>query len=308
MNSIISACWEVEKMTRLLRAGFFRLAHSRGVRFCFVLTLICAFLFAREVRQEVSLGEIWFLPQMMIYAVMFSLAVGREMGHRAKNKLIAGVSRSRMYWSELAAALGVAAVCYLLFSGIVLLANLRLLEHTPISLILWLWLGFGGITLGMTAVFVTVSLLAPAKTLAAVLCLVLVTALYVTALPLGQMLGEPEFHAVAGTVGGKPFYREEPNPDYVAEPWRSVLELYRAVNPFAVREDFGRAVHPFLFYGESWERAKAATAETMGPEFMERMLTEEEVSMLRRAPLCALAHAVCLVLAGWPIFCRRGFR
>lgn len=295
-------------MCRLFRAGLFRFWHSSAARAGLVLTLICAFLFAWEVRREVSLGEIWFLPQMMIYAVMFSLVVGREIGHRAKNKLIAGVSRSRIFWSELTAALVMAALCFIVFAGIVFCANLRLLDHTPLSLAVWILLGFGCITLVLTAVFVTVALLAPSRTVAAVLCLVLVVALYVTSLPIEQMLREPEFDAVAGTVGGEPFYREEPNPDYVAEPWRSLLTAYREINPFSAREQFDRAVHPFLFYGESWVQAKEATAETMGPEYMERMLTAEEERMMRRAPLCLLAPAVCVVMAGWSLFCRRRFR
>ncbi len=295
-------------MRRLLRAGLFRFGHSSAARLCLVLTLICACLFAWEVRREVSIGEDWFLPQMMIYAVMFSLVVGREMGHRAKNKLIAGVSRSRVFWSELAAALVMAALCFIVFAGIVLCANLRLLDHTPLSLAVWILLGFGCITLALTAVFVTLALLAPSRTVAAVLCLVLVVALYVTSLPIGQMLREPEFNAVAGTVGGEPFYREEQNPDYVAEPWRSLLTAYRKINPFSVREEFDRAVHPFLFDDESWAHAKEATAETMGPEYMERMLTAEEERMMHRAPLCALVPALCLVMVGWPLFCRRRFR
>jgi hypothetical protein len=103
------------------------------------------------------------------------------------------------------------------------------------------------------------------------------------------------------------FYLEE-NPDYVHEPWRSILTVYRDANPYGQRWEYGDILLPFLYNDLDWEQAKEATANTIGNDFLRREISEDEWAYLNRTPFAILAPIPFFIIGGWLVFRKRSFK
>ena len=103
------------------------------------------------------------------------------------------------------------------------------------------------------------------------------------------------------------FYLEE-NPDYVHEPWRSILTVYRDANPYGQRWEYVDILRPFLYDDVSWERAKEATVNTIGNDHLKREVSETEWVFLNRTPFAILAPIPFFIIGGWLVFRKRAFK
>ena len=295
-------------MLNLIRAGFFRYLRSTVFKVCSVLTVVFAALFSYSVFEDSSLNEIWFMAGTLTIAVLITFTIGSETSACIKNKLAAGYTKTQIYFSEIILANIFALIYYAVFFVLFVVGNFYVMEHTPAVLSLQVSLGFAAMVLLLASAFASLSCMISSKTAPAAVCLILVIVLTITNSIAADALKEKEFFKVGSNESGKWEHWEEKNPEYVDEPLRSVLTFYRDTNPYGQRSEYERILVPFLYDDEAWERAKEATADTIGNDFLMREVSEQEQKYLNRTPFVTLTPVPVFILAGWFIFKKKEFK
>lgn len=297
-------------MLKLLHAGFFRYLHSTAFKVCALCTFLLGVLFAYQLSDGVELNEYWFFGETAVFVILITLSVGTEMRSGIRPKLVCGYRRTTVFFSELILADLMVTLFFGMFLLLSLALNLPILGHLPVGALLLCVLGFYVMAISFASGLAALSCVLSSRVLSAVVCLVLAMALYLFSGAIAVMLDEDEFleYGAVDPETQEMITCQEENPDYVHEPWRSLLTAFLRVNPYGQRADYEEILFPFLFNDEAWERAKEATANTMGNQHLERVISEEEQRFLQTAPLCSLVPALCIVLGGWLIFRKKAFR
>ena len=295
-------------MRDLLRSGFFRYTHSSVFKVCTALCIAFAALFSYRIYRAVELNEFTFMFASVTFAVLITFSVGNETSKCIRNKLPTGHTRTEIYFSELILANLFIIAYFVLFLIFALALNFRLLPHIPVKLALAAVFGFLCMALLFANVFAALTCIISSKTASVTVCLVLIIAMFLTSETLADMLDRSEFYKVghADNGGEMEFYLVE-NPDYVHEPWRSILTFYRDANPYGQRWEYEDILQPFLYDDLDWEQAKEATANTIGNDFLRRETSEDEWAYLNRTPFAMLAPIPLFVLGGWLVFRKRSF-
>ncbi len=296
-------------MRDLLRSGFFRYTHSSVFKVCTALCIAFAALFSYRIYRAVELDEFWFMAASVVFAVLITFSVGNETSKCIRNKIPTGHTRTQVYFSELILANLFIIAYFVLFLVFALALNFRLLSHIPVKLALASVFGFLCMALLFANVFAALTCIISSKTASVTVCLVLIIAMFLTSETIADMLDQSEFNKIghAENGGEMEFYLEE-TPDYVHEPWRSILTFYRDANPYGQRWEYVEILQPFLYDDESWERAKEATADTIGNDFLRREVSDEEQEFLNRTPFAILAPIPFFILGGWLVFRKRSFK
>ena len=295
-------------MRDLLRSGFFRYTHSSVFKVCTALCIAFAALFSYRIYRAVELNEFTFMFASVTFAVLITFSVGYETSKCIRNKIPTGCTRSQVYFSELILANLFILFYFILFLIFALALNFRLLSHIPVKLALAAGFGFLCMALLFANVFAALTCIISSKTASVTVCLVLIIAMFLTSETVADMLDRSEFLKIAHMENGgeMEFYLVE-NPDYVHEPWRSVLTVYRDANPYGQRWEYGDILLPFLYNDLEWEQAKEATANTIGNDFLRRETSEDEWAYLNRTPFAMLAPIPFFIIGGWLVFRKRSF-
>lgn len=297
-------------MLKLLHAGFFRYLHSTAFKVCTLFTILLGILFALRLSNAVELNEYWFFSETAVLVILITLSVGTEMQSGIRPKLVCGYRRTTIFFSELILADLMVTLFFGIFLILSLVLNLPILGHLPVGALLLCVLGFYVMAISLASGLAALSCVLTSKVISAVVCLVLAMALYLSSDVFAVMLDAEEFleYGACDPETQEMITIQEENPDYVHEPWRSLMAAYLRVNPYGQRADYEEILFPFLFDDDAWERAKEATANTIGNQHLERVISEEEQRFLRTAPLCSLGPALCVVLGSWLIFRKKSFR
>ena len=295
-------------MRDLLRSGFFRYTHSSVFKVCTALCIAFAALFSYRIYRAVELNEFTFMFASVTFAVLITFSVGNETSKCIRNKIPTGCTRSQVYFSELILANLFILLYFILFLIFALALNFRLLSHIPVKLALAAVFGFLCMSLLFANVFAALTCIISSKTASVTVCLVLIIAMFLTSETVADMLDRSEFYKVghADNGGEMEFYLVE-NPDYVHEPWRSILTFYRDANPYGQRWEYVDILRPFLYDDVSWERAKEATVNTIGNDHLKREVSETEWVFLNRTPFAILAPIPFFIIGGWLVFRKRSF-
>ena len=295
-------------MIKLLRAGFFRYFHSTVFKICSLLTIVFSILFSYSTYSDSNLNEIWFMFGTLMIAVLITFTIGNEASSHIKNKIVAGYTKTQIYFSEIILANIFALIFFIVFFISFIVGNLYILGHTPILLSVQTILGFVSMVLLLASVFASLSCIISSKTAPSIVCLILVIVLTITNSMVVNLLKEEEFFKVGSTESGKWEQWEEKNPRYIDEPLRSVLIFYRDINPYGQRAEYESILIPFLYDDESWEQAKEATEHTIGNEFLRREISEEEQKYLNKAPVIMISPLPVFIILGWLIFRKKEFK
>lgn len=295
-------------MRDLLRSGFFRYTHSSVFKVCTALCIAFAALFSYRIYRAVELNEFTFMFASVTVAVLITFSVGNETSKCIRNKIPTGCTRSQVYFSELILANLFILFYFILFLIFALALNFRLISHIPVKLALAAVFGFLCMSLLFANVFAALTCIISSKTASVTVCLVLIIAMFLTSETVADMIDQSEFYKVghADNGGEMEFYLVE-NPDYVHEPWRSILTFYRDANPYGQRWEYVDILRPFLYDDVSWERAKEATVNTIGNDHLKREVSETEWVFLNRTPFAILAPIPFFIIGGWLVFRKRSF-
>ena len=296
-------------MANLLRSGFFRYTHSTIFKVCSALTVVIAFLFSYRIYDAAELNEFWFVFGTITFAILITFMIGTETSKCIRNKIPTGYTRTQIYFSELILANVFVILFFIVFLVVAVCLNVHLLSHTPLKLALQAIFGFLCMALLLANVVASLTCMISAKTASTIVCLVMIIVLFLTSAIVVEMLNQKEFHKVGSSVNdGEMVYWKEKNPNYVDEPWRSVLSFYRDANPYGQRAEYDEILVPFLYCDESWEKAMEATANTIGNDFLKREISENEQDYLNRIAFAIMAPIPLFVLGGWLVFRRKSFK
>ncbi len=295
-------------MYNLLRSGFFRYTHSTVFWVCTVLTAVFALLFSWNIYASAELNEVWFVFGTMPLSILITFIIGNESSKCIRNKIPTGYTRTQIYLSELILANMFVVFLFSVFLVFSIVLNIRLLPHIPLKLALQTVFGFLCSALLFANVFATMTCIVSHKTISIVIGLALIIALYLPCTGVSLLLDEEEFLQVGTFENDVWVEYEEKNPRYVDEPQRSLLMFYDKVNPYSQRISYDDILRPFLFDDEAWERAKQATANTVGDAFLKREISEDEQVFLNTTPFATIALIPIFVLTGWLVFRKKSFQ
>lgn len=160
-------------MRKLLHAGIRRYAISSLFWLALVATVVIAVLCGLKAREAFA-NEIFITAEYMVIAILLSWIVGREYEEGIfKNKLISGYTKGVIFLSELILGVIISVVFALLFSTIFILCNGYLFSIVPVSILITVFIDFLLTTIGITALFVTISCLLSHRAISAIATIVL---------------------------------------------------------------------------------------------------------------------------------------
>ena len=318
-------------MLKLIRASLYRYVHNRLLYVLFALLAVSSVLFALYIRESNGLSFYIFIFYNVGLAVLISLTVSGEICGCAKNKIICGKSRIKVYFSELISAYAVVSVCFLAGAAVSAAVNTGFVSRTPVSLALKVIMGFYLITLSSCSVFVFFSAVGGRKVVSVILCVIFV---FSSALAKGLVedwLRQPEYTVYytgvwreAETDENGSVYELDPekdditevkrkNPEYLGSPLRELVACLNRTNPFYDIDQYQSILEPYIY---SDERIKELTEDYhtdsayYAVSYQRRFVreeTEEENRFLLTAPLCSLAVTALSVAAGALIFRKKKF-
>lgn len=293
-------------MSKLIRGGIFRTIHSSVFKICLCCTVLLAILFAYGIYHSIRLDDFVLLAEFIVLALLISLAVGNETAGRIRNKLITGHTRTSIFFSELILAYLEMLIFFLIFFLVSLVINLRLLEHTPLSLALKYAFGFFCAGMSIATIIVSVTCLFSKQVVTSITGILLVFALYFSSIAVAGSLSQKEFFVnTLPAENGELIVIEEKNPRYVEEPLRSILINYQKMNPLGQSSEYDSIIKPFLYDNERWEQARRSVPDS---NYLNRELSEDDETFLAETPLQLLLPMPIFILLGWLIFRKKEFK
>ncbi len=317
-------------MLKLIRASLYRYVHNRLLYVLFAFLFVSSVLFALYIRESNGLNFYIFIFCNVGLAVLISLTVSGEICGCAKNKIICGKSRIKVYFSELISAYAVVSVCFLFGAAVSAVINTGFVGRTPVSLALKVIMGFYLITLSSCSVFVFFSAVGGRKVVSVILCVIFV---FSSALAKGlfeDWLRQPEYNVYytgdrqnTETDENGNVYELDPekddvteikqkNPEYLISPFREIVIHLIRTDPFYNIDRYNGILTPYMYPDEKINEMSEIYP---GTELYSALLkqrfvreeTEEENRFLMTAPLYSLAVIALSVAAGAIIFRKKKF-
>lgn len=247
-------------MNKLLNAGFRRMLRSREFLFCILTTvgvviLACVnqYMEMRNTGLSVTLDNLVpgsVLMAGLILSVFTSLFVGTEYSEGTiRNKLVTGASRSSVYFSSFTVCAGAGLLLYLASIASIFAVGIPLFgffQNSPAPIVIMLFCG-ALLTVCYAALFNMLAMLIPNRAVNAVVSLLLVIVLMLTAAALQARLDAPEFQNFAElSESGQIVMNQAPNPRYLSEAQRARYQLYMDLLPTGQSINIGGmlATHP----------------------------------------------------------------
>ena len=223
-------------MLKLLRSGMHRYLKSTLFFICFAAAVIIGFASGIDTRDERTFNNVYTVFSFMVYAVLISLTVGREFSMGGfRNKLIAGYTKTQIFFSEYLLALMCCLVLMLTSAIIFFLFNLQSLAKFLLSFLVLSVPGVILFTVCMVTFVLALSLCITKRAVAVVISLVFIFVSFYLADEISLHLKFPEYTRIVSVeYGEEPVIQEkfEKNPAYVNSPKR---EIYTAlVNIFPI--------------------------------------------------------------------------
>ena len=223
-------------MLKLLRSGIHRYLKSTLFFICFAAAVIIGFASGIDTRDERTFNNVYTVFSFMVYAVLISLTAGCEFSMGGfRNKLIAGYTKTQLFFSEYILALLSCMVLMLTSAIIFCLFNLQSFARFLLSFLIWSVPGVILFTVCMITFVLALSLCITKRAVAVVISLVFIFISFYLADEISLHLKFPEYtRKIWVEYGEAPIIQEkfEKNPAYINSPKR---EIYTAlVNIFPI--------------------------------------------------------------------------
>lgn len=216
-------------MSKLLRADFYRMYHDKKFWLCLGAMLASAIMFIimqyTAMDYVVELDRVIFLP-MSFYGLAVAALIAYFIGDDfhdgvIRNKLVAGSSRSSVYFSNLICSWTACLAVYGITVTVTAAIGLPLFENS-ISLVKYLQFFIIGLftCLAFGSIYVMLSMLLGERTRAVVVCMGLAFFMLFLCLHTNGMIVQ------------EPYKNGLPNPHYVGGVKRMVYEFLHDLNPF----------------------------------------------------------------------------
>lgn len=183
-------------MSNLLHAGLHRYLKSKLFWLAVAVTAISSYLWGYWSREEYFEDMIYFV-QFMIFAVLFSLEVGREFDEGVfRNKIVGGHSKSRIYISEMILAAEATCLMFFISSVVFAVLNPHVISIIPAEIIIKVYINSLTANIICSVMIVAISCILQRRIIAVTVCsLLLCLGLYSLS---GSVywLTEPRFYEV----------------------------------------------------------------------------------------------------------------
>lgn len=296
-------------MRNLLRSGFFRYVHSSVFRICSVLIVVFAILFSSRIYAGAELNQFCLLFSWVTFAVLIAFTIGNETTRCIRNKISTGHTKTQLYFTELILANIVVLMYFVVFLFFAIVINSRLFTHISLKLMLQTALGFLSISLLLANILVPLACIIASKSGSVIVCLGLIITLFLTSVSVTETLKNKENNKMEETANDSVvLYTNATTLDYADNLLESVLTFYRDINPSCLNLSYDEILRPFLLTDEALEKAKEATAHTIGNDFLRREVSEAEQVFLNEAPCIVLSPIPFFVILGWAVFRKKSFQ
>ncbi len=299
-------------MSKLLHAGFCRYMHSTLFWVCFSLSLIsglfCGFLYDFD-------SSLYLLP-ILISAVLISLTIGQEFSDGIfRNKIARGHTKGKIFLSEAILSLAAVTLVDLMHTFGIFLFDHEVFRFVDWRLLAWIWFCVWITTLAFSTAFVFVSCTVSKRAIASIINLLLVVLLYFFGFETVHALEKPEYnesiHIEINEAGESvPVISKEPNPEYVGDPLRTVLEITESISPYGQFFRCWKLFSPMFDLHYITEENKPA-----GTDRYDDFITSgkysppaEEVKAIERLPFDQAGLILVLLVGGYILFVRKDFR
>ncbi len=299
-------------MYKLILAGLRRYTHSTLFWICSAMSL-AAGLFCGTLYE---FDPYLYLLPLLICAVLISLTIGREFSDGIfKNKIAVGHTKGRIFLSETILSLAAATLMHLLLTLGMLLLDHKVFRFVDWKLLMWIWLCVWLTTLAFSSAFVFISCTVSKRAIASIISMLLVVFLYLLGFETVNALEEPEYkesihfdinedgERVTATV-------REPNPKYVGDPLRTVLEVTESISPYGQFLRCHDLFSPMLGLHFITEDNKPYGTHRYDAFIESGRYTPppEEVQATKLLPLCQLGLTLVLLGSGYLLFCKKDFK
>lgn len=243
-------------MSKLIKAGLRRYFTS----VLFWVASIAVFLLARFAREELlaygSMDTTRILFVFFIYVILFGWNIGREYEEGIfKNKIIAGHSKAKIFFSEMILAYIVSSIMFLIFAVVFLVKFMYVAELMEVNVSIRICISFFLINLSMVSFIVTISMLLSHRGLSIMMNIIVVLGFVICVTVVGSILSEEKYVRIAeyktieeiDEYGNVDIYRQEIegsekmvyNIDYVGGMKRKAYEfVYNTMPAGQVVENF----------------------------------------------------------------------
>lgn len=161
---------------------------------------------------------------------------------------------------------------------------------------------------------------------AAIICVILVFGVYITWEPTETVLNKAEYFTVytpKNAMGGEPAFQGERNPDdedmievkqknpeYVGGFARTLLVLYRDLNPYCQLKRYNSVLRPYFYTDEerSYANGLIFSPHLIEAGYLDTDITEDEQKFLNAAPFYPLAVTAVLVPSGALLYRKKKYR
>lgn len=224
-------------MYKLLNAGFYRYKNNILFRVTLVVSLLLGVFFGNFITSHFYIEDISSLLVFLIYAILFTLTIGREFSDGIiRNKIVLGYRRYEIFMSEVILALIVSIIMMILFMIGFTFFSLKLFTIIPADIIVKLVIGFILLNLAMVTIFVTVSFIFSSKTaVTSIISIVLIMVMWFSSEKILIKLDQPEYFVNKQFTSDGVWVDTEPqlNPSYIKnEKIRNLLTVTLNCSPY----------------------------------------------------------------------------
>ncbi len=309
-------------MSKLLYAGMRRYLHSAVFWTLFAANLFLAFHAAINAR-NFMLDDVFVIAEFIVFAVMITLLVGREMDEGIiRNKIICGHSRTQIYFSEIILSVFAVSVMFLIFAGIFTWFNSYVFTKASISATVKIFFDVWLVNISFALIFTALSLLIPKRVIVAFVNLLLVLGIIFASYMLENQLMQEEFwefceyeavietdengntHIQSVPIEGTEYL--EKNPHYIGGILRDVMDVVYKASPYGHITEYLNLTLDWFGY----RYYELYSDEEMTWENSDKILSvsKKQMSNINEALVWSASFNLVTLLLGYLIFRKKEFK
>ncbi len=231
-------------MNKLLYTGFVRVRKSKLFHLLMLFTVGLALFMNFQVYRDVkTYGDTVDVSQLMlnyasiigvIIAIFTSLFLGVEYSDGTiRNKIVVGHKRTDIYLSNLLITSITYLFSYIVFIAVTACVGIPLFGSIkmPLSKLFVLLMCIFMTVIAYSAIFTFIAMSISNKTITAIVSIMLVFGLMISASTCLEVIDAQEYIAGLSMVDGEMTHEEIPNPNYPSEEKRKVCQILCDINP-----------------------------------------------------------------------------
>ncbi len=299
-------------MMKLLRAACHRYFKSRLFVICTALSLVLGLWLGIYLHQDPYVAEphMWIvILEQALIAIFVSLNVGTEYTHGGfRRKVVSGATRGSVFLSELCIVTAAVTLLFFLCAVPVAVLNARLIPNFPSETLFWFVVGTWLCNVSFALTVLTVAMLIPSRTIAAVVALLFLFAMLIWNDSVTSRLSQPEqWESMRYDEETDAFVSVlHENKNYIRPPLRTFLSLVDNCLPNTQFMFCTDALSACFYSDEAW----AQTWEGLPDQPPERRDTvaSEDARTIREFPIYSSAWGVLIATAGLVLFRRKSLK